>query len=168
MAVLVYTRAPTLAEVAGGLTLWTAANDIALNSPATRTLSTVGCPDEVEVSIAAVVMRMLVGNLKQRFLPELVGVVLEHPGRGAREAGRADPGGTAGTCSVPLTTAGTILGTARDVSRCVTVCAQVRAWHRTDDDPPAQLTMLAPSWLQNAMRVDFLRQQPGDEIHRGV
>jgi hypothetical protein len=60
------------------------------------------------------------------------------------------------------TTAGQLLGTARDVLAVVDRAgAQYRDRQRLDDD--AFLVTIAPSWLRSMMRADLTRQLPGDD-----
>lgn len=154
---------PSLADVAAGITTWTEANDTTPGSdgPATKGIVTMDCPTEVEVLVHAVVQRLRFGNFRGRYQPEQVAQWMQlldvaH----AREAegqllDAIDSGSTA-------TTAGQLLGTARDVLAVADRAgAQYRDRQRLDDD--AFVVTIAPSWLRSMMRADLTRQLPGDQ-----
>lgn len=157
---VVFQRPPTLAEVEGGVGVWTAALD-ANPGQSTKPIVDLTCGEDVEVDVAAVVRRLGVGNFAIRYSPEVVaGWLRTLEAAHARLAERTLLG-LIDTGSVPVT-AGQVLGTARDVMATMDrASAVLRDRLRLEDD--AWMTFIAPRWLRDQIRVDVARQLPGDD-----
>lgn len=154
---------PTLADVAGGVTVWTEANDAEPGSdgPATKPVHTAECGVEQEVKVHAVPYRLRVGNFNARTHPEQVEALLELlRAQQARTAeGELLDGIRNGSTAV---TASRVLGAARDLLATIDrAAAAYRSRNRTS--PTAMLRVVLPAWARDLARADLARQLAGDD-----
>lgn len=152
--------AVTLSQVSAGVSAWTAANDIALNAPATKPCVAMTCPSATETLVDAIVHCMTIGNFRARFFPEQVAAwtrqMAVQTARFADSRMLTEIG--SGSTNV---VAGQIFGTTRDVLGVVVRAAtEIRNRNRIARDTP--MRFMAPQWLLDNMIVDLQRQSPGD------
>lgn len=153
---------PVIGDLAGGITVWTEANDQAPAAPATKPCVTITCGNEETVVVDAIPLCIQVGNFSRRFFPEQfaawyqLGLAAHARVADSRLLDRiaAD--------SVAVGDTPIVLGAARDAFDAYARAAVAyRSRNRMDDD--AMLEVLAPSWLRAAMVLDLYKQAPGDE-----
>jgi hypothetical protein len=152
---------PVLSSYDNAVGVWTSANDAATTpSPAAKNSLTVTAASETTVATDAVTLQMQFGNLVTRAYPELIARhnelgLIQH----AREAeqyllSKIAAGSTAVTTS-------SLIGFGRDylvqVGRAATA---YRSRHRLD--PNTSLSLIAPSWVKDAMAADLTLSMPGD------
>lgn len=157
---------PLLDDVAGAVGIWTNANDIALNAPATKPYLTLTCPAPQTFTVDAITEAVKIGNFRQKFWPEQIDAIMQLVGvqqaRVAENALLADI--AAGSVAV---TAGTDseFGTTRTVLRELgRLASQMRSRHRLGKDFP--LRVLLPAWLEDNMREDLAAETPGSSAER--
>lgn len=153
--------APTLADVAGGLTDWT--HDIdASPGQSTKNVLAPPCPTSTEYTVDAVVRAMTVGNFRQRFFAEDVMRLWSTLGAAHARFAETKILNTIITGST-LQIGTQIFGTARSVLATLDRAATgVRQRSRLGSDAPLEL--IAPTWLRDNMRADITRQAPGDDV----
>lgn len=149
---------PALADHANAVGVWTNAADIA--AATTKDSLTVSAASETTVATDAVTLQMQFGNLMTRAYPELVArhnelALIQH----AREAEQYLMGQiTSGSTAVTSTS---LIGVARDfLVQVGRAAALYRSRNRLDAD--AQLRLIAPHWLKDAMVADLTLAAPGD------
>lgn len=156
-----YITPPTLAGVASGVAVWTAANDANPTAPATKPCVTITCGAEQTAIIDAITLCIKVGNFSRMTFPEQFAAwyqlgLAAH----ARVAEQHLLDGIY-AASVHVTQAAE-LGAVRDViGTYVRAAAEYRNRQRMAAD--ATLTALLPAWLPDAMAGDLLKQMPGDD-----
>jgi len=154
-----YIVPPVLADHANAVGVWTNADDIAASS--TKDSLTVTAATETTVATDAVTLQLQFGNLMTRAYPELVArhnelALIQH----AREAeqyllGKLTSGSTAVTST-------SLIGVARDfLVQVGRAAALYRSRHRLDSS--AQLRVVAPHWIKDAMVADLTLAMPGDD-----
>lgn len=155
---------PTLADVAGGIGIWTAANDAdpGTDGPATKPCVTITCGAAVEAIVDAVTMCIQVGNFSRRTFPEQFDawyqLALAAHARVAE--GRLLDKFAAGSTAVG--DEAVVLGAARDILDTYARLAEAyRNRHRMDED--AVLNLYLPRWVRTAMILDLYKQTPGDD-----
>lgn len=67
---LTYPPSISIGDLAGGITVWTAANDANPTSPTTKACPPLECVEELTASVDAVVQCVTVGNFQAKFSPE--------------------------------------------------------------------------------------------------
>ena len=162
-----YIVPPVLSSYGNAVGVWTTALDTAYNSSgatntssATKANLVVTAATETTAVADAVTLQMQFGNLATRAYPELIARhnelgLIQH----AREAeenllSALSNGSTAVTST-------NVLGLGVDFLLQVgRAASQYRARHRMADD--AQLRLVAPAWVKDAIRADFALQMPGD------
>lgn len=155
-----YTQPPVLADLAGAVGVWTAANDANPTAPTEKPCLIVDCSPELTATLDAVTMCLQFGNLVARAFPELVARnnelgMIQH----ARLAdltllNKISALSTKATSSFKL-------GFARDFLEAVgRGAAAYRARHRMGVRAP--LRVFAPAWVKDAMREDFAWSLGGD------
>jgi hypothetical protein len=160
-----YIVPPVLSSYGNAVGVWTTALDTAYvtnsaTSSATKANLVVTAATETTAVADAVTLQMQFGNLATRAYPELIARhnelgLIQH----AREAeenllSALSSGSTAVTST-------NVLGLGVDFLLQVSRAAsQYRARHRMADD--AQLRLVAPAWVKDAIRADFALQMPGD------
>jgi hypothetical protein len=151
---------PALVNLAAAITEWTAANDVALNAPATKAKFQVVCGAPVTVTLEAIVARLGIGNLMARAFPERVAAYIALAlAAHARIAEIALL--TAIDAASSKRTAGPVLSATRDILFEVGLAAAgYRKRHRMAQD--AVLDCILPGHLQDELAGDIARQLPGD------
>lgn len=159
-----YAPTPTLADVVGGITTWTAANDATPGSdgPATKACPAVDCDTEVSVSVDAQVACLTVGNFQARFSPEfwqsrldLLMVAHDRVSEQALLAG-IDAGSTA------VTYDGAESHTVVDVLQAIDkATAGLASRHRIID---GTYVAIVPDWLPNAFRAALAHNQSSNRM----
>jgi hypothetical protein len=147
---------PTIEDVPTAITVWTEANDVTPSSPATKGCLTVTCGADSETSVDAIVQCISAGNFMDRFFPERIAsfnrLAAVWQARIAEQQLLAKI--AAGSLAI---TAGTVLGTTRDVMAALDrYLASTRYFYRLDDSE--RFRCLAPRWLRDNMRTDLLRE----------
>lgn len=160
---------PRLAEVhaAGPTTVWTAANDVALNSPATKHVAVTSCPDPVETTVDAIVTALKVGNFKKMNFQENIDAWIRLAAVDAARVAETKMLTKIGANSVQVAVAatGNELGTARNILGAIArKIAQERSFNRLDDSFPYRLGF--PAWLRQNMYTDLMREVPGATAER--
>ncbi len=149
----------TLADVAAGVGVWSAATD-ANPGAATKPLLTAVCPPTVEVKVDAITRRIRLGNMLARFDPDaaaanLAVLMVAH----ARKAETQLLAGI--TAASTAVTAARLYGACRDLLAGIELAAVAfRSRHRMRDDDVLQAIL--PSWARGLLRVDLTRALPGD------
>lgn len=158
-----YVLPHTLSQVTADApaSVWTQANDISLNSPATKPHATFTCQGVHEDYVDAVTSIVQFGNFQARYFPEQIQQYLDTVD--AVHARLADAtllqamssGSTAVTHDIGE------LGATRELLATVDLAAAAyRYRHRMADDAP--LRFIYPEWLEDMLRTDLARQLPGD------
>jgi hypothetical protein len=154
----------TLAQVAGGITVWTNTNDITPSSPATKGYVTVACGTETDVVLEAITQQVKFGNLGARAFPERVADVVALLAAQHARIAEVQLLTTMGTNSIAVNT-GQDFGTTRDVlAHLDQAIAGYRYRNRTAAEMPLQL--IIPEWLDDNMRADLARETPGASAER--
>lgn len=159
--------APRLAGVTGATTVWTAANDVALNSPATKACATLTCPDPDETLIDAIVTCLKIGNFRKMSFQENIDAWVRLAAVHAVRTAETKMLTKIGAESIQVTVAatGNELGTTRNVLATIDrITAQARSFNRMDPEYPFRLGF--PSWLQDNMITDLSREVPGATAER--
>lgn len=152
---------PTLAGLASGVSVWTAANDANPTAPTVKPCVVITCGTEVTVTIDAVTLCIQVGNFARMTFPEQFArwysLGLAAHARVA-ETHLLDGIYAAST----KVTQAQELGAARDIiGTYIRAAAAYRNRNRMAAD--ATLTALLPAWLPDAMAADVTKQEPGDD-----
>ena len=152
---------PVLSDYANAVGVWTAANDSAQTpSPSSKLSLTVAAASENTVATDAVTLQLQFGNLMTRAYPELIARhnelgLIQH----AKEA-EQQLLTRIGALSTAVTST-SLIGFGRDflvqVGRAATA---YRGRHRLEAD--AQLRVIAPAWIKDAMAADLTISMPGD------
>jgi len=152
---------PVLSDYANAVGVWTAANDSAQTpSPSSKLSLTVSAASENTVATDAVTLQLQFGNLMTRAYPELIARhnelgLIQH----AKEA-EQQLLSRIGALSTAVTST-SLIGFGRDflvqVGRAATA---YRGRHRLEAD--AQLRVIAPAWIKDAMAADLTISMPGD------
>lgn len=155
---------PQIDELDGAVSIWTEANDIALNAPATKPCLTVTCPEDDETVVDAIVKCLEFGNFRARYFPEQITAWMNLAAtRHAREAEvKLMTDVSAGSTAV---TTGQVLGTTRDVLAGLDRAgAAIRSFHRLPSNFPLRWGF--PFWLMDQIRTDLARELPGSTDER--
>ena len=152
---------PVLSDYANAVGVWTAANDSAQTpSPSSKLSLTVSAASENTVATDAVTLQLQFGNLMTRAYPELIARhnelgLIQH----AKEAEQQLLTRIAALSTAVTSTS--LIGFGRDflvqVGRAATA---YRGRHRLESD--AQLRVIAPAWIKDAMAADLTISMPGD------
>lgn len=149
---------PGLAIVDDAIGIITAEEDAEGGTFALKSCQAVVCPDINEVDVAIIYHCTQFGNLGARTWPEQVAqfneLVL------AAHARLAEQALLDGIAAASAATTGTAYGggaTSSILSQIITAAAGYRSRNRMDRN--AQLRVLLPSWVQDALAVDVLRSQ---------
>ena len=156
-----YIVPPVLTDYAGGVGIWTAANDSAETpSPAAKLSLTVAAATETTVSTDAVTLQLQFGNLLSRAYPELIA---RHNELGLIQHAREAEGNiltNIGAASTAVTST-SVVGMGRDfLVQLGRAAAAYRARHRLEADAP--LRAIIPAWIKDAMAADLTLSMPGD------
>jgi hypothetical protein len=156
-----YIVPPVLTDYAGGVGIWTAANDSAETpSPAAKLSLTVTAATETTVSTDAVTLQLQFGNLLSRAYPELIA---RHNELGLIQHAREAEGNiltNIGAASTAVTST-SVVGLGRDfLVQIGRAAAAYRSRHRLEADAP--LRAILPAWLKDAMAADLTLSAPGD------
>jgi hypothetical protein len=157
-----YIVPPVLTDYAGGVGIWTAANDSAETpSPAAKLSLTVAAATETTVSTDAVTLQLQFGNLLSRAYPELIA---RHNELGLIQHAREAEGNiltNIGAASTAVTST-SVVGLGRDfLVQIGRAAAAYRSRHRLEADAP--LRAILPAWLKDAMAADLTLSAPGDQ-----
>lgn len=157
-----FVEPPHLTDVTGAIDYITADDDAAGGASATKALLTVSCGDIVEVEIAAVTLRLQVGQFSLMTYPEQFrtwyDLALAMHARVAE--GRLLAGFSANSTAV---TDGQNLGAARDLLESYArLATQYRNRHRMA--PESVLEGYLPHWVADMIIADLTRQLPGDDV----
>lgn len=152
------------AAIASGVTTWTNANDIALNSPSTKAVTTIACGSPATTTVDAIVSRVKIGNFQSKYFRErvesFIAKVSQYAARVA-ETKLLTAIGAGSTQVVDIT----VLGSARDILTHIDQhAAQIRSRYRLAPDFPLRLGL--PDWVLDNMRSDLTREQPGSTAER--
>lgn len=149
---------PTLTDLAAGVGIWTEATD-ANPGNSTKAIAQANCGDEVQVVVDAVTMRLELSNWSRYFEERVTAQMDLLMANWARLAENnlltgIDAASTA-------TTAGQLLGITRDLLAVIDRTIEAFRWrYRMGANAPMRL--VAPRWLNGAIRADLARQSPGD------
>lgn len=154
---------PAVSGVAqtGGIGVWTAADDVA--SPIVpKSCVEIDCPGVVEAEVEAIYQCLTISNMSARFDPEWADSIVK--AQDIAYARKAE-----NELITQLTTGSTtvqskqLLGAVRDSLATIDhVVAYYRNVHRLTSN--RNLRFIAPAWLKDLLRVDLLRQMPGDGL----
>lgn len=154
-----FNRPPVLTDVDGAVNIYTEAQDTAGTSYPKGCIR-VDCGDDVEVAVDAIPLCMIVGNYQRLFFPENFRAWWQL-GRVAHSRTAEDKLWDQLVSDGVDVTAGEGLGAARDIiSQVIRAATQYRDRHRIDPETPIRLH--TQSWVRDLMKVDLIRQQPGD------
>lgn len=157
---------PTMATVgAAGTTLWTEANDVALNAPATKPIQRINCATEVEVYVDAIPTRIVIGNMMGRFSPEITDANLKLAEVNAAQFRELNRLKLIASKSTAVST-GQLLGAARDLLATLDQAAAAARWrNRLGHSYP--LRAVFPSWTMDMIRADLVREiGHGDDVNQ--
>lgn len=162
---------PTIDAVAGNtqaattVGIWTEANDQNPTAPTTKPCLTITCGTDRTTAVDAITQCIQTGNFRDRFFRESIEAWLTlNDVWAARVKEQNLLAKIAGTPTATFT-AGTVLGTARDVIAAIRRhVATVRYWWRLDDS--TRFRLLFPRWLKDNIAVDLAREQPGASVDR--
>ena len=152
---------PTLSSYGNAVGVWTASNDSAETpDPASKSSLTVAAASETTVATDAVTLQMQFGNLMSRAYPELIA---RHNELGLIQHAREAEGQilTRLTALSTAVTSTSVIGMGRDyLVQLGRAAANYRGRHRLEAD--AQLRVIAPAWVRDAMAADLALAAPGD------
>lgn len=159
-----YITPPVLSDVEGSVSLWTLQNDIDAATEGepnpVKPCLRVTAGKEVTVYTEAIPLCLTFGNLHARTYPELVERHTELAMVWHARFAEVRLLTRIGLLSAPVS-APSQLGAARDIFAQVdTAVAGYRSRNRLDDNAP--MRAIFPSWFRNALRVDLIKQMPGD------
>lgn len=148
---------PTMATVgAAGTTLWTEANDVALNAPAVKPIQRIYCATEQEVYVDAIPTRIVVGNMMGRFSPEITDANIKLAETNAAQFREINRLKLIASKSTAVST-GQLLGAARDLLATLDQAAAAARWrNRLGHSFP--LRAVLPSWTMDMVRADLVRE----------
>lgn len=154
---------PTLAAVAGGVGVWTLADDeaAAVDPPGpTKAIVTVPCGSFATVNVSAITARASFGTFMERYSPEWVAAFLGT--MRVVHARLAEQTLIAAMNALSVaTTQASYLGASRDLLEAVERAAvAVRSRHRLADN--AVMRVVLPAWARGMIRADLTRALPGD------
>jgi hypothetical protein len=158
-----YITPHTLAQVTtdGPASMWTNANDIALNNPATKPHATFTCQPVQEVYVDAVTSIVQFGNFQARYFTEQVDQYMATADAVHARLAEATLVDAIKAGSTAVTAGADALSATRDILAEVDrAAAAYRFRHRMAPDSP--LRLLYPEWLEDMFRADLARQLPGD------
>jgi len=156
-----------LADVTGGVGVWTEANDVTPSSPSVKPCVRLDCPEETETLVDAITQCLTVGNFRARYFPEQVAEwvtkVAQYAARVAETKMLTEIG--AGSHQVTAGRSSGDMGTTRAVLAALDLHnARLRNFHRMDPEFPVRVGL--PAWLLDNMIVDLSREQPGAATER--
>jgi hypothetical protein len=160
-----FTRAPLLAEVlvdtaGGAIDTVTAAQDAAGSE--TKTVQEFSCPTEHTATVTAVSLRLRFGNFADRYRPEnFAATVAAAMAAQARRAERLLLDALAADSIAVAQQASNGIGFSRTLFSTVAVAARSMR-HRHRMPRSASITLVAPSWIADAVATDLAWQPPGD------
>jgi hypothetical protein len=157
------TYRPAISGVAqtGGIGIWTTDSDTA--SPIVpKSCVEIACPGVVEAEVQAIYQCLTISNMSSRFDPEWADSIVK--AQNIAYAQKAE-----NELITQLTTGSTtvqskqLLGAVRDTLATIDhVLAYYRNVHRLNSN--RNLRFIAPLWMKDLLRVDLLRQMPGDGL----
>jgi hypothetical protein len=141
--------------------VWTNANDIALNNPATKPHATYACQPVVEAYVDAVTAIVQFGNFQARYFPEQVDQYMSTVAGVHARLAEATLLDAIRVGSTSVTAGANALSATRDILAEVdrAACA-LRYRHRMPAESPLRLVL--PEWTDDMFRADLARQLPGD------
>lgn len=148
----------TLADVVGGITVWTAANDANPTDPLEKACLVIDCEDELSALVDAVVQCVQIGNFQARFNPEFWASRLSLLDVAHDRTAETKLYNELVAEAIAVTYAGadgTIYSVLSAVDKAV---AGLTSRLRLID---TGFQMIAPDWLHQALRADIARQQLG-------
>jgi hypothetical protein len=161
---------PTIDNVAGNtqagtnVAIWTEANDQSPSAPATKPCLTITCGADTTTAVDAITQCIQTGNFRDRYFQESVQAWLTLNDVWAARVKEQNLLAKIAAGSVTYT-AGTVLGTARDMIAAIQRhIATIQYWWRLDDS--IRFRLLLPRWLQENIAVDLAREQPGATAER--
>ena len=154
-----YAPSATLADVVGGTSIWTAANDVdPTPSPATKACLVIDCEDELEALVDAVVACVQIGNFQARFNPEFWRSRLDLLAIAHDRLAETTIYNEIVAQSTAVTYAATD-GTVPTVLGAIDKAVQgLKSRLRITD---TQFRAIMPEWLHGALRADLARQAYG-------
>jgi hypothetical protein len=153
----------TLAQVTadGPASVWTQANDITLNAPATKPHATFSCQSVKEDFVDAVTAVVNIGNFQYRYFPEQVQQYMDAVAAVHSRLAEATLLAAMTTGSTACTADIGELGAVREFLPTIDrAAAAIRYRHRMAPDAP--LHLVYPEWLEDMVRTDLARSLPGD------
>lgn len=163
---IVFQPPPSFAagDFAGGVDVWTAANDANPTDPTTKPCLTIDCNENEEVELYAVTDCVEVSNFRQRSFPEQNEVYVN--GSRMVHAQTADTSLiTAIAAASTAQVAPQAIGFTRDVLFYVDLhVAAYRSRNRMDNGET--LDIMLPNWVGSAMRANLVRELPGDGLEK--
>ena len=165
-----FLTSPTLADVAGAVSLWTLQDDIDAGTPGlpdpVKPCIRVNCGEEVTVYTDAIPLCLTFGNLNARAFPELVArhnelALIQHDRFAeTRLLTRI------GSLSTPVT-AGYKVSAAVDFFNTIDrALASYRNRHRIANLAPMRLML--PEWFREMLRADLSYRMPGDGLEANL
>jgi len=143
------------ASGASGTALWTAATDLAPGG-ATKPVVTLSCPSVTETLISAISTRIKMGNMQNRFSPEIVENFVETAFAYAARVQDTNLLTQIGSYST-LVSSGQLLGASRDL--LATVDQATAAYrYRTRIPRTQRIDLIFPEWVKDLMRADITRE----------
>lgn len=157
--ILPHTLAAVTADAPAAI--WTEANDISLNSPATKPHATFVCQSPQEAYVNAITSIVQFGNFQSRYFPEQIAQYLDTVDAVHARLAEATLLADLATGSTAVTADNYELGAARDMLAILDrATAAMRYRHRMI--PHAPLRFVMPLWTRDMLRADQARQLPGD------
>ncbi|HET6909194.1 MAG TPA: major capsid protein [Mycobacteriales bacterium] len=156
-----FTPPPGLADVAGGISVWTLADDVAATGGApTKPRLRIACPNPTTVDVQAVPASFEFGNMAGRFYPEWVDGVLATAAAAQARVAESQLLSAMNAAATAVTSA-QVAGATRDLLVCIErAAAGLRSRQRMRDD--ATLQVWLPAWSRSLMRSDIARQLATD------
>lgn len=156
---LPHTLAAVTTDAPAGL--WTAANDVALNSPSTKARATFACQSVQEVLVDAITQQVKFGNFAYRFFPEQITQYMETVDAVTARLAEATLLATITTGSTAVTAGNYTVGAARELLSIIDRGTEAMSYrHRMAENTPIRVIM--PEFLQGMIREDLAKNLPGD------
>jgi hypothetical protein len=145
-----------LSDTAGGVTVWTQAMDT--GGTATKNVSTLTCPNPQEQVVYGIATRTKMGNMQERYNPELVQAWLDTTNAAAARNAELALLSAIETGSTAVTYAGHGLGAARELLPVLDqAAAGLRYRHRATRESPVIRTIM-PDFVKDLLRADVAKE----------
>lgn len=145
----------------GPASVWTEANDIALDDPATKPHATFACQSVQEYYVDAVTSIVQFGNFQARYFPEQIQEYMQTVDAVHARVAESNLLSTLHAGSAQTTADTYELGASREA--LAVLDRAVSAYrNRNRMRPNSPLRLVAPAFLRDMIRADLARQLPGD------